>query len=312
MKILSVTRTGNECDIIEAFVRHHARLVDMMLIIDDDSSDGTAEILARLKAEGLPLELFRAGEVDWDQTAFITRLMHLGFDRHGADWVAALDVDEFVEVPPNASLADLLPADAKDLVGLPWSNFVWQATLNPKVANPVLRLRARMPARLADPKPLIPRGAVLGDPGAYVLHGNHGLSVRGQRLTPRIIEGIGLGHYPIRSVDQFIGKAVINYLRYVARFGAVGKVAFQYRKPLELIKNDPAGLAREMERASKIYGLPDGAKSEGRPVERPLRYLGGPLKYVDSGRKALSNIVTHAEVLARRVAELERVAPVRG
>ena len=46
-KFVSVTRTGNENDIIEPFVRHHAALVDRLLIIDDNSSDGTWTILTR-------------------------------------------------------------------------------------------------------------------------------------------------------------------------------------------------------------------------------------------------------------------------
>ena len=145
MKIVAVTRTGNESDIIEAFVRHHAMTVDLMLVVDDASTDGTADILAKLKAEGLPLELFHASELDWDDAAFTTELMHLAFRRFEASWVAVLDVDEFIETPPNQTLSDILPAVSTEVVGLPWANFGWEEKLGMKIVNPVLRLRTRMP-----------------------------------------------------------------------------------------------------------------------------------------------------------------------
>src|SRR4051812_43496165 len=103
-RFVLVARTANETDIIEAFVRHHAALFDLLLIIDDDSTDGSWGILERLRDEGLPLVPLRAAETGWPQGEFTTRLMHMAFDEHGADWVAALDADEFLEPPAGAGL----------------------------------------------------------------------------------------------------------------------------------------------------------------------------------------------------------------
>ena len=41
--LVSVTRCGDERDIIEPFVGLHFRLFNLMLVIDDDSTDGPAE-----------------------------------------------------------------------------------------------------------------------------------------------------------------------------------------------------------------------------------------------------------------------------
>ena len=138
------------------------------------------------------------------------------------------------------------------------------------------------------------------------MHGNHGLRVDGEKLKPRLIEDLTVCHFPIRSVDQFTSKCVIMYLRYVARFGAMGEYAFQYRNMLALIDGSRSNLAKEMERTSKIYGLPSGYKMAGRATVRPLRYLGGPLKYTLPASKALANIVRHAEKLAQQISVLEQ------
>ena len=306
MKIVSVSRTGNECDIIEPFVRHHAKVVDFLIVIDDNSTDGTADILEGLKAEGLPLETIQAKDVVWDDALFTTEMMRLAFDEHNADWVAVLDIDEFIEAPGRDALRDVLPDNWSDVLALPWANFGWDANLSPKIINPVVRLRTRMPLSLVVPKPLIPRRAVDGALELSIIHGNHGLRVDGEKLNFQTIDGLSLCHFPIRSIDQFVSKSVIMYLRYVARFGSMGDYAFQYRKAIDLVlQGDTVALVKEMERTSRIYGLPEGYELYVRPVVRPMRYLGGPLKFKGSARKSLSNVVRHAEALAQRVAELE-------
>jgi hypothetical protein len=55
MQIVAITRVLNEADIIESFVRHTARFVGHHILMDNGSTDGTIDILAALKREGVPL-----------------------------------------------------------------------------------------------------------------------------------------------------------------------------------------------------------------------------------------------------------------
>ena len=57
MRLAGIAIVRNECDIVEAFVRHNATALDRLYVIDNDSSDATPEILRRLAASGLPLKL---------------------------------------------------------------------------------------------------------------------------------------------------------------------------------------------------------------------------------------------------------------
>lgn len=309
MKFVAVTRTGNENDIIEAFVRHHACLFDLIIVIDDNSTDGTFAILEALREEGLPLLLLRAAGVDWPQIDFVTRMMHLAFDSHEADWVAPIDTDEFIELPTGAALADVLPATSDILIQLRWSNFAWHRSQGELEKNPVVRMRTRMPPRTDSVKPMIPRAALRGDPEAKLTAGNHHLQRQGGFVDLLYRKEIALCHYPIRSIQQFVSKSVVNYLRYRALPNGPATAGFQYQKPFYLAKGGIEGflpqIVAEMERESPVYALQAGGKMIGTPADRPLAYLGGPLRHSSRPQSALSNIVNVAEVFAMRVAELE-------
>src|SRR3982074_612552 len=108
MNLVAVSRVKNEIDIIEAFVRHHARHFDR-IVLDDGSTDGTYEALQTLQEAGLPVVPLREPSVGYEQNLYMTRLLRMAFDQFGADSVAPLDADVFVEPAPGASLAHMLP-----------------------------------------------------------------------------------------------------------------------------------------------------------------------------------------------------------
>lgn len=309
-KFVSVTRSGNEVDIIEPFVRHHCALFDLMLVIDDRSTDGSWDILCNLRDEGLPLLLFHETDVDWGQTEFTTRLMHLAFEEHGADWVAPLDADEFIEPPAGAGLADCLPSTMDDPVQLRWYNFAWHRSIAEDEKNPVVRLQVRMPSRTDSTKVIIPRAALRGDKEARLSNGNHGLFREGEAARAIYCPELPLCHYPIRSVQQFISKAVINRLRYMTvPNNPYPQIGFQYHKPFDLAKSSveqilPA-IIEEMERESLHYALQRGGSMIGDVTDQPLAYRGGPLRYSSRSVSALTNIINLAERFAHRIAALE-------
>src|ERR1700676_1778704 len=99
MKLFGAAMLRNEADVVESFVRHNLALLDGLLVVDHGSSDGTSEILDALVAEGLPLEVYRDASVGYLQSEIMTRAARHAFARHGADFVFAIDGDEFLKVP---------------------------------------------------------------------------------------------------------------------------------------------------------------------------------------------------------------------
>src|ERR1700682_3824760 len=99
MRIIATCMASNEGDIIEAFVRHHAGLIDAVVVLDHSSVDATPEILGRLVREGLPVFALRDNERAFhqgDRQSYLARRFLVELD---ADFCFVLDADEFVKAP---------------------------------------------------------------------------------------------------------------------------------------------------------------------------------------------------------------------
>src|SRR5437867_8560884 len=108
MKLFGATMLRNEADIVESFVRHNLGVLDGLVAVDHGSADGTSEILAALVREGLPLDIRRDESVAYLQSETMTAATRDAFRRHGADFVVALDADEFLKLPSRALLEQVL------------------------------------------------------------------------------------------------------------------------------------------------------------------------------------------------------------
>ncbi len=84
----------DEADIIEANIRTHASLgIDAFVIMDNNSTDGTRDILAKLQKE---FEIIIIDEVgDYNQAKWMKSLAKIAKEKLKADWVINNDADEF-------------------------------------------------------------------------------------------------------------------------------------------------------------------------------------------------------------------------
>ena len=84
----------DEADIIEANIRTHAKLgVDAFAVMDNNSSDGTKEILTQLQNEFEIVIIDEKG--NYDQAKWMKRLASIAKKELNADWVINNDADEF-------------------------------------------------------------------------------------------------------------------------------------------------------------------------------------------------------------------------
>jgi hypothetical protein len=84
----------DEADVIDANIAYHLSAgVDFIVATDNDSSDGTTEILERYERLGV-LHLIREPSRDFQQGQWVTRMARLAAEQ-GADWVINADADEF-------------------------------------------------------------------------------------------------------------------------------------------------------------------------------------------------------------------------
>ena len=254
MKIAGISMVRNEGDVIEAFVRHHAEVVDQLVIVDHRSADGTDEILAELAAEGLPLKVYAEQSLVQRQNVVMTRLMREAATAGGADWVLPLDADEFL-VGSGTKAQDALaalPAERPHAVDM--LPYVPTSEDPPDELNVLRRIRHRreLEQDTWTRKVLVP-GRWAGDSRYALMQGNHVL-IEGMKVVPAApTDQLALAHFPVRSADQVARKVLGGWPAHVARPDRDPAGAFQWKRAFDLVvAGDPLG-AGELEALAYDY-----------------------------------------------------------
>ncbi len=301
-KLIGIVQVRNEADIIEPFVRHHASMLDEIVILEDGSSDATDTILSALQQEGLPLVVLRRAEIGYDQSRRMSGLMRHAFDTLAADWVIPLDADEFLEMPPGQSLRERLTVE-DELLSVPWSNFVWSPAddANPE-PNPVLRLKSRTPPRSDQHKVLVPARLGLTDE-ARLWAGNHGFSAAGLVCQAKLLSDVVLCHFPVRSFEQFASKVAIKYLQYRSFADREPGHGLHYDEPFEALKSGRDRFVAVMEAQSRRYSAASDTVVDEHTRLEPLRYAGDNVRFTHGHPNHLGNLLSYSEKMADRLVE---------
>lgn len=211
--VIALSMVKNEQDIIEPSIRHHARLVDALLVLDNASLDETRRIATDCAREAGNVFVADSHEFGYDQAGRMTNLLHLCQSAFFADFVLFLDTDEFLSAPDRGALLRELGTIPPGGVGhLPWRTFV----LGPgeqvgAQADPPRAFRWRR----STETPLFSKAALRLD-GAYrpelrMQQGNHGVAAGAGTPLPSVdLDGLPLLHFPVHGRDQLVAKSVVG------------------------------------------------------------------------------------------------------
>jgi hypothetical protein len=257
MKLAAVTTVRNECDIIEAFVRHNVAFFDRLYILDHRSTDTTPKILDKLDNEGLPLDVSSSDEAVFYQGPMMTRLIKRTLDDRIWDFVVPLDADEFIHAPNRAALEAVLSGLDEATVGLSTLvNYIPTANDDADELD-VLRRIVHRTKTIPDisckiGKVSIP-GAVIKQPGFSLNEGHHGVCVDGKPIAERRLDGLSLAHFPVRSAEQFIMRAILCRLSWSLRSDYDPSWGWHYGTFIEQLKAKPAVTAADLTEAALLY-----------------------------------------------------------
>jgi hypothetical protein len=201
----------DERDIVEQHLAFHlAAGVDLVIVTDHASTDGTSEVLARHEREG-SVRVIHEPDGPFRQREWVTRMARLAATEHGADWVLSSDADEFWW-PRGGSLDEVLGSIPRryGLVQSFVRHFVPVADDGrPFEERMTLRLAAQAP--INDPRsPWRPFRKVVyrGHPSAEVVEGSH--SVTGTDFVAmRGWYPLEVLHFPIRTASQLERKGAL-------------------------------------------------------------------------------------------------------
>jgi len=215
VKLVMTLLARNEADIVDEQVAFHLHAgVDFVIATDNDSDDGTTEILERYERAGV-LHLLREGADDMRQPEWVTRMARMAATDFGADWVINADADEFWW-PRGGTLKQVLglvPPRYGVVRGY-WRHFLPRPDGDASFAER-MTVRLCTPAFPGDKTTIYhahQKVAHRADPDVEVERGNHNVS--GQALEPlRSWHPIEVLHFSLRSVEQVERKARSGWLR---------------------------------------------------------------------------------------------------
>ncbi len=300
-------RVKNECDVIEAFVRHHVALVDHVVVVDNASQDGTRTILDLLVQEGLPLTVVDDPTLEYRQSEIMSYLARALFRTHGFDRLFLLDADEFLIAAGRPEIdAALKPFRTDETVRLAWVTYVPDAK-GPKRSS-LLRCIVRRRASEITPEYKVALAPSFAEsPSQGVAQGNHSIVSDGEIVeTP--ISTLRIGHFPVRSIAQLMTKAAVAWTSYVA-MGYDGAYGAQWRSLANRQYSEIGAVLRDI-----AFAYP----GEPIPVDEDALML-DPIPHTWKTRysklavpEPLRTIAKFAEQVARRYAEvsaeLDRIA----
>jgi hypothetical protein len=216
MRLFGVAMVRDEADVIEAFVRHNTCVLDGLIVADHGSLDGTREILEQLQREGLQLRVVPIEEAAFFQSRRITELARKALTADRADFVFALDADEFVRIRSRAALESALSAVPTGMHALiHWITYVPDDFDTPGAFGPGHLWWRLKTERHAMHKVVVSR-SLLETPSAVVTDGNHLVSEPSASAPPRHArlpaEVAACAHCPVRSREQLIAKVLTGYL----------------------------------------------------------------------------------------------------
>jgi Glycosyl transferase family 2 len=309
MRLFGVMMVRNEADVIEASVRHNLSVLDSLVIIDHGSIDATAEILGKLQDEGLPLRVVPDPNPGFFQAERITTIAREILACERADFVFAMDADEFIKVESrenlDRALADL-PGDAHAVAH--WLTYVPESFNGGAGPFGPAYLRRRLKSeRHGNYKSIIGRSFVQRKT-QYVISGNHFVDDHATPRPPPQIRlpqhVVALAHCPVRSRAQLESKIIIGYLAHLATQPAIDGQASHWRDLYEELR---AGSHLSDERLRAIacnYGLPRDnwqAVADIELVDDPVP-LDAELRYgAETRGDTLQRLMRFTETLVRRV-----------
>lgn len=187
---------------------HKAMGVDGFIVTDNNSTDRTPEIIRRYQKKGWIKEVIEEPANNYEQKAWVDRMIWRAKTRHGADWVINADADELWYAPSGNLKDELRDTHANILTcqmhnvypeeGIPFWD--WNKIVSPVPCPEDYGLSAYSLFARQNQKVIHRTASYL-----QISMGNHKVAM----LPPRSVESrIHVYHYNIRSKQAFLRKMI--------------------------------------------------------------------------------------------------------
>src|SRR5258706_2492537 len=245
-------------DIIAPFARHNLTFLDALFLYDNDSVDGTREILVALQREGLAIVIADDPHLAYMQAEKMTALFRNACEYAAPDYAFLLDADEFIVAPSRHALEQDLAQVPKGTAGaLGWTTYLYAA--DESEPDPL----RRMVLRRRKERPRYYKIVVKCDPRECqhisIAQGNHDVTHDLLGMLPHhFLSNAHLAHFPVRSATQITSKEIGGWLAYLAKDPEAPKydAGYQWRHLYERLLDNPVLTFRDLEEMPLNYAQP--------------------------------------------------------
>ncbi|NOR88058.1 MAG: methyltransferase domain-containing protein [Bacteroidales bacterium] len=295
--IVALSMVKNEEDIIEPFIRHNMKYVDLFCILDNNSFDHTREIIESLQSEGLPIILIDDPEKAYNQKEKITKLCHHAMLTLFPDYLLFLDADEFIKCKSKTDFLheiNQIPKDGKAFI--PWQSYITNKSGSESNGfNMLKRLNNEESPQFK---------AILRIDGNYnsniiITQGNHDIiGIDNSSYS----DEIKIAHYPIRNLKQLKEKCIAGWMAYLlkspnARHEELG---WHWLEMFDKIKSDTLDEELAIE-ISANYSKTIDENWENRIINDPIKFNFLELKYTK--KSSLSSLSKIAKLIEDNLEE---------
>ena len=226
-KIVVVAVTKIESDIIESFVRHSLSFADEILIADNGSFDGTQEILHRLQEERLPIHWERLPyQAEFDHAGIMLSLVRNAVERHHADIVLPLDIDEFLVNTENGTLVkDILrDLDKEKIYHVHMYQYIPEHPYVDSTQFLLSKNCLREPLNLGEVRKgkVIVGSGVVNDKSFRLIQGCHYAyreTPNGDESIPlHVVPFVHVAHFHWRNNERYAIKSVLGWLGTASKY----------------------------------------------------------------------------------------------
>jgi glycosyltransferase involved in cell wall biosynthesis len=204
MKVVMTLLVRDEEDILRANLDYHlANGVDEIILMDNLSSDGTADIAREYERAGHLHYMFQPRD-DYSQGRWVTQMARRAIDEFRADWVINSDADEFWWSHEGSIKDAFASIDVNAIAtSVERTNFVTRLDNGEPFWRRMDIRRLFSTNFLGDPLPGKAAHRALTD--VVVEQGNHRVYAGG-RLARCVPGPMTILHFPVRSRAQFRNK----------------------------------------------------------------------------------------------------------
>lgn len=208
-KLIMTLLVKNEQDVLEENILFHKSMgVDGFVITNNNSTDNTSNIIQKYVEKGWIYQVIFESGNNYDQVAWVDRMVRIAKEQYNADWIINADADEFW-YSRSGSLKNEISKTQSNIISCNMKNMVVPKDGNFLNAQYVVEKAIHDGAVYGLSKfniytPQIPK--VIHRTVGYILiaKGNHNAEMEGRHKI--VSDDISIYHFSIRGRGHFYNK----------------------------------------------------------------------------------------------------------